>query len=237
MSNSKPLVLDVDGTFLKTDMLFECFWAGLGRDPARTLRVSLKHITNPAILKSKLVEIANLRTDLLPVNPEVKEFAETEMAAGREVILASASDITLVQQLAKDHGLSQNVLASADGINLKGSKKAASLVARYGERGFDYAGNEPVDVPIWDVADTALIVGSHTAISQKLQQNGKTVMQFAGDWHLRDLLRALRPSQWVKNILLLLPMLAAHDSIFRRKRLCWCFWVWWRFPLPPRLYI
>ena len=33
MTATKPLVLDVDGTFLRTDMLFETFWAGLGRDP------------------------------------------------------------------------------------------------------------------------------------------------------------------------------------------------------------
>jgi len=40
MTDKKPLVLDVDGTFLRTDMLLECFWAGLGRDPLATLKAS-----------------------------------------------------------------------------------------------------------------------------------------------------------------------------------------------------
>ncbi len=112
MSKAKPLVLDVDGTFLKTDMLFECFWAGLGKDPLGTISVSLRNFTNPAVMKRKLVEIANIRTDLLPVNPELKKLAEESRVAGRDVILASASDITLSQfemieiiiQTARDRG-------------------------------------------------------------------------------------------------------------------------------------
>ena len=51
MSDPKPLVLDVDGTFLRTDMLFECFWAGLGKDPLAVLRICATHLTNRAVLK------------------------------------------------------------------------------------------------------------------------------------------------------------------------------------------
>lgn len=211
MSKSKPLVLDVDGTFLKTDMLFECFWAGLGNNPTETLRASAKHITKPAVLKAKLVELADLRTDLLPVNDEIKDFADEEIAKGREVVLASASNIDLVRRLAADHGLSENVLASEGSVNLKGSKKADALVQRYGAGKFDYAGNEKVDVPIWEVADQALVVGSHPEIRRDLESQGKKVSEFPGDWNFRDLIRALRPHQYVKNILLLLPLLASHD--------------------------
>jgi len=211
MSNAKPLVLDVDGTFLKTDMLFECFWAGLGKDPLRTLAVSLRNITNPAVLKHELVKVADLRTDLLPVHPELKALAEQSRAAGREVVLASASDVALVTRLANDHDLSKRVFASEGGSNQKGHKKAEALVAAYGEAGFDYAGNERVDVPIWEHAENALIVGDLPSIRRDLIAKGKNITEFAGGWHWRDLARALRPHQWVKNVLLLLPMLAAHD--------------------------
>ncbi len=211
MSKAKPLVLDVDGTFLKTDMLFECFWAGLGKDPLGTIAVSLRNLTNPAALKRELVNIADLRTDLLPVNAELKKLAEESRAAGREVILASASDITLVEQLAADHGLSGQVIGSDGENNLKGSRKAEALVERYGESGFDYAGNERADVPIWNRAENALIVGDHPSIRRDMAAKGKNVTEFTGGWTWRDLFRALRPHQYVKNVLLLLPMLAAHD--------------------------
>ena len=57
MTETKPLVLDVDGTFLKTDMLFETFWAGLGTDPLATLRTTLANFRDPARLKADLARI------------------------------------------------------------------------------------------------------------------------------------------------------------------------------------
>ncbi|WP_415184107.1 UbiA family prenyltransferase [Phaeovulum sp.] len=209
MAEMKPLVLDVDGTFLKTDLLFEAFWAGLGRDPLATLRICVQHFGHRARLKAELAEIAQLRTDLLPVNPAVAELALNSQAAGREVVLASASDRAQVAQLAADYGLSQTVFASDGVTNLKGRAKAEALVATFGEAGFDYAGNAGIDMPIWDQAENALVVGRVPA-SDSLAQRGKNVVTLPGGWSFRGLIKALRPHQWVKNVLLLLPMIASH---------------------------
>lgn len=210
MAEPKPLVLDVDGTFLRTDMLFECFWAGLGKDPIKVLRTSLTHFTHPEVLKRELGEIADLRVDLLPVNDDVVALAKAAQDDGREVILASASDTPLVQALAETHDLSPRFFASTPDKNLKGAAKAEALVDAFGEQGFDYAGNEPVDRAIWDHAEGAVIVGELPEQSKELSTAGKTVTQVAGGWRKRDLLRALRPHQWVKNVLLLVPLISAH---------------------------
>ncbi|PHQ99420.1 MAG: prenyltransferase [Marinosulfonomonas sp.] len=211
MSDNKPLVLDVDGTFLKTDMLFENFWAGLGQNPIATLKATFSHLRDPARLKQELVNIADLRTDLLPVNAQIKAVADETLASGREVVLASASDQALVARLAQDHRLSAQIYASDGVTNMKGAAKAEALVNAYGEAGFHYAGNDKVDRAIWDHADGALIVGKHAGIARDLAAAGKQVAQYSGGWCWRDLIRAIRPHQWVKNILLVLPMIAAHN--------------------------
>ena len=211
METPKPLVLDVDGTFLRTDMLFECFWAALGKNPGATLSTCLRNMTRAAVLKQDLAQLAELRTDLLPVHSALKQHCGQERAAEREIILASGSDQSLVVRLAAEHGFSKTVFASDGVVNLKGSRKADKLVARFGENGFDYAGNERADLAIWQRAEHALIVGDLPSIRRNLTAKGKTVTDFRGGWAARDLLRALRPHQWVKNVLLLLPMLAAHD--------------------------
>jgi len=210
MADTKPLVLDVDGTFLRTDMLFECFWAGMGKDPFAVLRASFAHFTRPQVLKRALADAADLRVDLLPVNPEVAAMAKTAKAEGREVILASASDTSLVGELAHQHGLSPRVFASTTDLNLKGAAKADALVETFGEGGFDYAGNEPVDRAIWDRAAGAILVGDMPDQAAELTAQGKLVQQLPGRWKKRDLLRALRPHQWVKNALLLVPLVSAH---------------------------
>jgi len=211
MAEPKPLVLDVDGTFLRTDMLYESFWAGLGQDPVTVLRLTARHFRQPAILKEMLARAVPLRTDLLPVNREIAEMAVAARAEGSEVILASASYRSLVQQLARDHDLSPRVFASESGHNLKGKAKADALVEAFGPHGFHYAGNETVDLPVWQQAEAAIIVGPHDAIAKTLSEQGRHVSKVPGGWNWRDLRRALRPHQWVKNSLLLLPMIAAHD--------------------------
>ena len=209
MSEVKPLVLDVDGTFLKTDMLWECFWAGLGRHPLATLRAALRHLSNPAALKAELAALAGIRTDLLPVNPEVAELALNSRVAGREVILASGSDESLVRRLAAEYGLSDRVFASDGQTNLVSRSKAAALTAALGEGGFDYAGNEARDMAIWEKSDHALIIG-HTSSARALAARGRNVVELSRPHRPAAILKALRPHQWVKNALLILPMIAAH---------------------------
>ncbi len=209
MTGVKPLVLDVDGTFLKTDLLWETFWAGLGKAPIATLKACLRHLSDRAALKAALARIAPLRLDLLPVNGEVADLALQNRVAGREVILASGADRCLVARLAANYGLSDQVFASDGRTNLTGAKKAAALVTRFGEGGFDYAGNHAVDVAVWEKADNALVVG-HVASARMLAARGQNVVELSGGFSWQALLKAMRPHQWVKNALLILPMIAAH---------------------------
>lgn len=209
MTVVKPLVLDIDGTFLRTDMLLESFWAGLGSDPVATLGATVANFRHPERLKAELARIAPIRTDLLPVHPEVADLALRSRMAGREVVLASAADGSLVTRLAADYGLSERIFASDATQNLKGPRKAEALVAAFGEQGFDYAGDDPVDMAVWERAENAIVVGS-VPQARELAARGQNVVEIGGGWDWRALAKALRPHQWVKNVLLLLAMIAAH---------------------------
>jgi len=209
MASDKPLVLDVDGTFLKTDLLYEGFWAGLGRDPVTTLKIVTGNLGNRARLKAELAAAVPLRVDLMPVNEAVAEVAAAAMAEGREVCLASASDHSLVAQLADRYALSPRVFASDGRINLKGAAKAGALVHEFGPRGFVYAGNEATDMAIWEHAETAVVVGE-VRETAGLPARGIGVVTLPGGWRPAALWKAIRPHQWVKNVLLILPMIAAH---------------------------
>ncbi|WP_376877004.1 UbiA family prenyltransferase [Albirhodobacter sp. R86504] len=200
---SKPLVLDADGTFLRTDMLLEAFWGGLGRDPFATLK-ALRYLGDRARLKAELARIAQIRVDLLPVNEGVVRLARAAQAEGREVILASASDEMQVKPLAAFHGLSDRVFASDGVTNLKSKAKADALTGAFGDAGFDYAGNSQDDLAVWEHANHAIVVG-------KVDGAPADAMHLASGYHWRGLWKAIRPHQWVKNVLLLLPIIAAHE--------------------------
>ncbi len=207
----KPLVMDVDGTFLRTDMLFECLWAGLGQDPLATLKAVFRHGTRPATLKPILADIAQINVAHLPVNEDLKRLANENIGAGRRVILASASDKRLVDDLAKAHGLDAETFGTENGVNMKGKTKAAALTQAFGENGFDYAGDSRADLAVWPQAESAIVIGRAHGAAHSLAKAEKNVTTIEGGWAPRDLLRAIRPHQWVKNVLLFLPMLAAQD--------------------------
>ncbi|MEM8632007.1 MAG: UbiA family prenyltransferase [Pseudomonadota bacterium] len=210
MADKRPLVLDVDGTFLKTDMLLESFWAGLSQDPVGVIGDTFANIRAPARLKRALTDRVDLPVERLPVRQEILDMAAAARDDGHKVVLASASDERLVARLAKHHGLADGVLGSDGEHNLKGAAKAGALTAAYGDRGFDYAGDASADRPVWDASGVAIIVGNHSRAAEDLRANGKEVVEVSGGWRRRDLIRALRPHQWVKNVLLFLPMIAAH---------------------------
>jgi len=207
---NKPLVLDVDGTLLRTDLLFETFWLALGQNPWTCFKTCLFNLARPAKLKQELANLVDLRTDLLPVNPQVKDLLESAKRQGRDVVLASGSDYTLVSRLAKDHGIDMPVIASDGSVNLTGQKKADALRGIYGESGFDYAGDSVVDLPVWIAADSAIIVGRRPGVARQLAAQSRNVTEINGGWHWRHLIKGLRPHQWVKNVLLVLPLIAAH---------------------------
>jgi len=200
----KPLVLDADGTLLRTDMLLEGIWKGLGVDPIATLK-AMTLINDRATFKAEIARIAPLRVDLLPVHDEIVQMAQIAKSEGREVAIASASDITYVKPLADHHGI-ERVFASEGGENLKGDAKAIALVDAYGEAGFDYAGNDKSDRKIWDHSDHAIVVGAAGGGARGLNN----VTNIDAGWSTKAVFKSMRPHQWVKNVLLFLPVIAAH---------------------------
>lgn len=210
MTSIRPLVVDVDGTFLKTDMLYEGFWLALGKDPARALQTSFRLFGKRAKLKEEMTRLADIQVELLPVNKDVLDLMHKARSEGREVIFASGADRLLIEHLAQLYSFEGDHIASDGIINMTGHRKAVELVQRYGEAGFDYVGDAQIDLEVWRHAGAAIIVGKLPAAQKELESLGLEVTTLGKTNRRRSLIRSLRPHQWVKNILLLLPMVAAH---------------------------
>jgi len=211
MTDRMPLVLDVDGTLLRTDMLHETFWAAMGRDSPAALRALARGWRAPNLLKADLCGIAVPNVALLPLRPEVVALAEAARRDGRTVHLASGSDHRLVEAVARRLDLPGEHFGSDRSRNLAETTKAQVLIDRFGSGGFDYAGNSAADLPAWGAARRAIAVEPGPGLRRRLDAMGKP-LQILGDRSGAGALwRELRPQQWVKNLLLFLPLLVAHE--------------------------
>lgn len=208
-TQSLPLAVDVDNSLLKTDLLLESFWAALGRHPIACLRAVFGLLPHRARLKARLAELAALEVALLPRQSEVEALVSD---APEEVILASGSDISLVENLSRELGLEAPPLASDGNVNLTGENKAAALVARYGAGNFAYVGDSAKDIPVWQAAGACYCVAPGKRLAGRLAAAGVEAVAIGTPHRPADLIRALRPRQWLKNILLFLPLLAAHRT-------------------------
>jgi 4-hydroxybenzoate polyprenyltransferase/phosphoserine phosphatase len=208
-SQNVPLVCDVDGTLLKTDLLAESFRALLLQKPLEAL-AALRRIKNRAAFKRYVAERITLDIATLPVNHDVLELVKEARAQGRKVYLASASDRIYIEALARHYdGLFDGVFASNGTVNLKGETKAQVLCDAFGEGGFDYVGDSSCDVPVWQKARAAIVAGSGS-VARKAAGQLPHIRTLGKQSSLSDYAKALRVHQWSKNMLVFVPTVMAH---------------------------
>lgn len=162
-----PLVVDLDGTLIKTDLLWESLARRLRQNPFALFAVLFWWTRGRAFLKRKLGRRVQINPAELPVSEKFLAWLREQRKAGRKLILATASDSEIVKPVADYFGIFDEVLASDGRANLRGPNKLMALVAKFGERGFDYAGNSSVDLAVWPGARNAIVVNASPAVQKK----------------------------------------------------------------------
>lgn len=205
-----PLCVDLDGTLIRSDLLIESALAVLGKHPLMAFAMLAWLLKGKAYLKSRIAQHIHLDAAFLPYNTEVLNWVR-EQQLHRQTVLCTASDATLAHLVATHVGGFSEVIASDGANNLSGRNKAKQLESRFGVRGFDYIGNASVDLHVWKSANAAIVVesGQHLSTAASRVTNVERVFQVEKP-SLRHWLRALRMHQWIKNVLVFLPLLAAH---------------------------
>jgi len=190
------LCVDVDGTLLRTNLLFESFLSFAKQKTLLLPLVPFWLMRGKAHLKRRFARSVTLKNAHLTVHQHLMELLRSEQASGRRVVLCSGSDEELLRRIAKQLSLSVEVLGSDGTVNLTGVNKARSLVERFGVRGFDYAGNSRDDLPIWNQARHAIVVNASRSVQKASQQQGnvETVLPRTNGM-FSALLRVIRPHQ------------------------------------------
>ena len=222
-----PLCIDCDGTLLRTDLLHESVFLLLKQSPLVLLMLPFWLVRGRAYMKERVAASVSFSDATLPFNADVVALAREATRAGRKVVLATASPRAFAEQVvAGCPAKFDEVLASEHGHNLKGHSKAQALVRRFGERGFDYAGNSRSDLPVWAVARAAVIVSTDRSLAAAAAATTPVERVVAVEPpRMRDYVRAMRPHQWLKNLLVFVPLLADHrlDELDTLLKACWTF--------------
>lgn len=206
-----PLCVDLDRTFTHTDLLIESFLMLIKRNPLYVFSCFFWLLKGKAYLKSQIASRVSMDVSMLPYNAALLDYLRREKSQGRDLYLCTAAHWSLAQKVA-DHsgGLFCGVLASSDAVNLSGAGKAAALVEKFGVNGFDYCGDAKADLPVWTHARRAIVVGHKRMAAAAAKVNDSIVFLETGGARLRLIAKEMRVYQWVKNLLIFVPLLASH---------------------------
>ncbi|MBP7006246.1 UbiA family prenyltransferase [Patescibacteria group bacterium] len=205
------LYVDLDGTLLTTDSLWETLVLVIRQKPSALARALFALRYGKAAFKRVLATAVTLDVERLPYHPDVLAFIQEEQKRGTRVILATGADMLTARAVAAYLKL-DDVLASDGFINQIGEKKRSLIEAHAQGKPFAYIGNERIDQFIWSVAARAHVVASLSQAKQLIPdatKRGQIFPLYKRTW--RDLPRLLRMKQWVKNLLVILPLFLAHQ--------------------------
>ena len=211
-----PLVLDLDGTVVRSDTLIESALRLLAQKPWAFLAMLPRVLGDRAAFKRGLAAEVALNPASLVYDDAVLDLARQARADGRPVYLATAADQSVAGAVSRHLSLFDAVFASDGHVNLKGGAKARLLVERFGQHGFDYAGDSRADLPVWQAARRAHVVEPRPTLRRAAEAvcaDTHAIGAAPGTAQTARLLaRALRLHQWAKNLLIFVPLLAAHAS-------------------------
>jgi 4-hydroxybenzoate polyprenyltransferase/phosphoserine phosphatase len=207
----RPLVVDLNGTLLKSDLVVESLFALWSTKPLRGLTVLSALRRRRAGLKASIINEAALDLDTLPFNQDLIAFLRAEKEKGRRIFLATGANEATAEAIATHLGLFDGVLSVSNGTLRKGAAKAAMLLQAFGAGNFDYVGDDTADMQSWQAAGGVFVVGASAGTIRIVRERfpDATIIAPRTTTFL-DYLRALRVHQWIKNLLILVPAFTAH---------------------------
>ena len=206
------LCTDLDGTILVGDTFWESFLALVGVHPWYVCFVPFWLLRGKAALKREISRRVALNVSTLPVREELIRFLHQEKRAGRKVILVTGADAKIANAVAEHLGFFDGVLASDGTTNLTGEKKKEAIQKIVHGKRYDYIGNAREDIPAWNAASSAILVGPSPRLLKTVQKTsavGGVVKSYENYWG--SLWQSLRPAHWIKNLLVFVPIVMAHE--------------------------
>lgn len=206
-----PLCVDLDGTLIRTDLLLESLLLLIQQSFWHAFLIPVWLLSGKAALKDQIARRVRLDAAALPYNQELLAWIREQKALGRSVVLATASHREFAEKISEYLGCFDEVLATDASMNLSGDRKLAALRERFGERGFDYAGNSMKDVCIWAGCRSSIVVHARKGTLLRARAAGTVTEVFPKPkTRLKTWLRGLRVHQWVKNVLVFVPLFTSH---------------------------
>lgn len=207
-----PLCVDLDGTLVNTDIFLENLLLVIKKEPKTVFLIPFWILRGKSYLKYKVMEKASINYKTLPYNKKLIYFLKKRAAKGQKLMLVTGSTQEVAKNVADHVGIFSEYHSSHKNVNLTGKTKAFFLNKYLGKGNYDYVGNSSVDLEIWKYSRTAYVVNANKSTCRAaLKANNRCRIFNYHTSSLKIFAKALRPHQWLKNLLVFAPMVFANQ--------------------------
>ncbi len=204
------LVVDLDGALIPSNARHEVFWSTVSANWRAIFGFALSKVArhDHAARPGASQEMADVRVDLFPYDPNVIRFIKQRQEQGLKAVLVTTSDQTLADALSQHLGL----FDQAFGTVLPDEDAGGTAMDALAETTFVYLTGSHPDPVLMASAEKTIFAGD-------LSENG-TVRQDgvigaegtkSRTVSAKTYLRLIRPHQWIKNTLVFLTALLAVE--------------------------
>jgi 4-hydroxybenzoate polyprenyltransferase/soluble P-type ATPase len=206
------VVVDLDGCLVASDTLWESLLVYLRRNPFNIVRALFWLFQGKTAFKSNLATQVTLDVSGLPYRREVISLLEDLKQRRRRILLATGAHISIASRIADHLGVFSSVLATDNGPAVTGERKRSLVLSELGQCCFAYIGNSAADLPVWRASELAILVDAPESCRKKLCQDRKRILTLLPrrGCAIHRWLRAIRVYQWIKNLLVFVPVVLAH---------------------------
>ena len=206
-----PLCVDLDGTLISGDALLESCVSVMKIKPWLLFAYPFWLIKGKTHFKNRLASYYLPNPDSFSYRHDIVDFLLTEKENGRKLVLATAAVQETADAVAEHLKIFDMALGTGKEKNLRSAHKAEVLCSIFGEKAFDYMGNSSADLKVWQKADGAILVDTPKSITKKAKEQSNVIKEFHYDYNkLKVFIKEIRVYQWLKNLLIFLPLLMAH---------------------------
>lgn len=215
------LCVDLDGTLIYSDVLWESMVSLLKKNPLYLLALPFWLIRGRAHMKSEIAIRATINPSSLVYNRKFLAYLREQNALGRKLVLATAADAKLARPVAEHVGIFSTVVASEGTANMRGATKGRVLSEMFGHRQFDYAGNSVVDLAVWRDSRQAIVVNGGKGLAERAARETEVGQVFEPLRPMGGALFAtLHPLRWVLNLAVFLPLIfpiqSTNDGLLKK---------------------
>ena len=212
-NKKKVIAVDLDGTIIFTDVLYEQIINLIKTNPLYIFYLFFLIFKGKAKFKSYVAKKTKLNYKNLPYNIDLINWLKLQFKSKKKIILCTAANKKVAQKIAKFFYFFSMVISSDSKVNNTGVNKRKILTKKFGLKGYDYVGNDYDDLIVWEGANKSYLVNVDDNLKKLALKKVAVAKIFNKKKNfLLEFFKLIRIHQWIKNILIFVPIIAANET-------------------------